>query len=268
MSPANLPALGVARPDVTVLANNHVGDFGTGGLLETLDALADAGLRTAGAGRDAAGARAPASVPLPGGGRLLVFAMGSPSSGIPPDWAATSRRPGVRLVREFSRADAEEIARQVAGTRRPGDLAVASVHWGPNWGHEIPPEQTRFAHALIDGGVDLVHGHSSHHPRPVELYRGRPVLYGCGDFVDDYEGIGGHETYRDDLRVLWSVTLGRPAAEPAGVRLVPFRARRLSLARAPAADTEWLRAVLDRVSGRFGVRVGTDADGALVCEPR
>ena len=55
-----------------------------------------------------------------------------------------------------------------------------------------PAEQVRFAHRLIDGGFDLVHGHSSHHPRPIELYRGRLVLYGCGDFIDDYEGIGGY----------------------------------------------------------------------------
>ncbi|NEE09050.1 CapA family protein, partial [Streptomyces sp. SID7499] len=74
MHPANLPALAVARPDVTVLANNHVMDFGRPGLLDTLEALVRAGLRTAGAGRDADEACAPAVVPLPGGRRLRVSA--------------------------------------------------------------------------------------------------------------------------------------------------------------------------------------------------
>ncbi|GAB3904645.1 hypothetical protein GCM10027612_72870 [Microbispora bryophytorum subsp. camponoti] len=94
MNPANLPALAVARPDVCVLANNHVLDFGVQGLTETLDALAEAGLDQAGAGRDEDEARRPAVVALPGGGRVLVFAVAMPSSGVPGEWAAARDRPG------------------------------------------------------------------------------------------------------------------------------------------------------------------------------
>ena len=56
---------------------------------------------------------------------------------------------------------------------------------------------------LIDGGFDVIHGHSSHHPRPVEVYRGRLVLYGCGDAINDYEGISGYGQFRGDLRLLY-----------------------------------------------------------------
>ncbi|MGI5349212.1 CapA family protein [Streptomyces sp. CA-250714] len=270
MNPANVSALGVARPDVTVLANNHVLDFGVRGLLETLDTLAAAGLRTAGAGRNATEARAPAIVPLDGsaGGRLLVVSMGSPSSGIPRHWAATGKRPGVHVVRESSLADAEEVARRVGELKRPGDVAIASVHWGSNWGYDVPPEQVRSAHALIDGGLNLVHGHSSHHPRPVELYRDRLVLYGCGDFIDDYEGIGGYGAYRDDLRLLYMVTLDTGTGLTAEVRLFPFQARRVRLLPASPADTEWLRVTLDRVSAPFGARVETDPPGVLTVRAR
>jgi poly-gamma-glutamate capsule biosynthesis protein CapA/YwtB (metallophosphatase superfamily) len=62
---------------------------------------------------------------------------------------------------------------------------VVSVHWGSNWGYGVGPDQVRFAHRLI-GGVDLIHGHSSHHPRPVEVFGGKLVLYGCGDCINDY----------------------------------------------------------------------------------
>jgi poly-gamma-glutamate capsule biosynthesis protein CapA/YwtB (metallophosphatase superfamily) len=58
----------------------------------------------------------------------------------------------------------------------------------------------QFAHALIDeAGFDLVHGHSSHHPKAIEVHHGRIILYGCGDFITDYEGIKGYESFRDDL---------------------------------------------------------------------
>ena len=94
MSPRNLPCVAAARPDVCALANNHVLDFGQAGLAEALAALASAGLTAAGAGPDAAAAWQPAAVPLPGGGRLLVFSCGTASSGIPTAWAATAARPG------------------------------------------------------------------------------------------------------------------------------------------------------------------------------
>ncbi len=87
--------------------------------------------------------------------------------------------------------------------RQRGDVVIVSIHWGSNWGYGVDDDQVRFACRLIEGGVDVIHGHSSHHPRPVEVYRGRLILYGCGDCIDDYEGISGHEEFRDDLRLLY-----------------------------------------------------------------
>ncbi|MEV7960474.1 CapA family protein [Streptomyces sp. NPDC088141] len=267
MSPANLPCLAAARPDVCALANNHVLDFGPRGLHETLDALADAGLRTAGAGRDEVRARQPAIVPLGAGGRVLVFSFGMPSSGIPKDWAATAQRVGVDVLAEPSAAAASAFADGLRQVKRPGDIAVASIHWGPNWGYDISRSQVRFAHALLDAGVDVVHGHSSHHPRPLEVYRERFILYGCGDLVDDYEGIGGYESYRDDLRVLYLVSVEADTGRLVDARMVPLQARRMRLEHASPEDTEWLRAILDRHSREFGTHVDCGPDGTLTLRP-
>jgi poly-gamma-glutamate capsule biosynthesis protein CapA/YwtB (metallophosphatase superfamily) len=263
MNPANLPCLTAARPDVCVLANNHVMDFGRGGLEETLGALAGARLRAAGAGRDAGEARRPAVVPVDGGRRVLVFAVGMPSSGIPESWGAAPDRPGVDLVARPSGASAAEVAERVRRVRRPGDIAVVSLHWGANWGYRVRGDEIRFAHALVDGGVDVVHGHSSHHPRPLEVYRGKLVLYGCGDFIDDYEGIGGRGHYRDDLRLMYVVSVEPDTGSLRDVRITPLLARRMRLRRPPREDTEWLRAVLDRISRDFGTRVRLQPDGTL-----
>jgi poly-gamma-glutamate capsule biosynthesis protein CapA/YwtB (metallophosphatase superfamily) len=115
----------------------------------------------------------------------------------------------------------------------------------------------------------VVHGHSSHHPRPLEVYRGKLVLYGCGDFIDDYEGITGFEEYRDDLRLLYFVAVAPDTGELAGLRMVPMRARRMRLCHATLGDSRWLRTVLDRVSSAFGSHVVLDRDGALSlpCRP-
>ncbi|MUL43759.1 CapA family protein [Streptomonospora sp. PA3] len=264
MAPANLPCLRAVRPDACVLANNHVLDFGRAGLAETLDTLAAAGLRTAGAGRDAGEAWRPAVVPLPrGGGRLLIFSAGAPSSGVPPQWAAAGERPGVAYVPELSMEAAAGLAERIRRAKRPGDIAAASIHWGGNWGYGVAPDQTRFARALIDGGADIVHGHSAHHPRPVEVYRGRLVLYGCGDLVNDYEGIPGHEEFRGDLRLLYLAAVEPGSGRLAGLRMIAMRSRRLRLERAAHSQARWLQETLDRISRDRCSGIGLRGDGTL-----
>jgi poly-gamma-glutamate capsule biosynthesis protein CapA/YwtB (metallophosphatase superfamily) len=118
-----------------------------------------------------------------------VFAVGSETSGIPPTWAATVNSSGVDLLPNLSDTTADDLLNRVRCRKRPGDIAVVSVHWGDNWGYEVPASHVRFAHRLLDGEVDVIHGHSSHHPRPIDIYKNKLVLYGCGDFINDYEGI-------------------------------------------------------------------------------
>ena len=267
MSPANIACLAVARPDVCALANNHVLDFGQNGLAETLATLAGAGLRSAGAGRDAAGAQRPAEISVAGGGRVTVSCCGAPSSGIPRAWAAGARRPGVYLLPSLSRQAAGQVADRAQAGRRPGDLVVVSLHWGPNWGYEVRRDEVAFAHRLIDDGVDLVHGHSSHHPRPIEVYRGKLILYGCGDFIDDYEGIAGYQEYRDDLRLAYFASLRRGTGELAELRMVPMQARRMRLWPAGVRDQRWLATTIGRISRPFGAQVELAPGGVLMLRP-
>jgi poly-gamma-glutamate capsule biosynthesis protein CapA/YwtB (metallophosphatase superfamily) len=253
MSPANVGCLTAAGVDCCALANNHVLDWGVAGLAETLRTLQTAGIRTAGAGADSPAAEAPAVVPLRDGIRLLVFSVGSPTSGIPESWAASRRRPGICYLPDLSRAVIESIARRIRAVKRSRDIAVVSIHWGSNWGYEITAEQTRFAHALIDdAGVDLVHGHSSHHVKAIEVHRGRLVLYGCGDLINDYEGIGGREVYRGDLGAMFFPVLDADNGRLLELDLVATTMKRFRLRLAGDADVDWLAAMLARESRRYG----------------
>jgi poly-gamma-glutamate synthesis protein (capsule biosynthesis protein) len=267
MNPDNLPSLTVARPDACALANNHVLDFGHRGLEETLDALSGAGLRPVGAGHDVHEARRPAFVTVEAGGRVVIFSCGMPCSGVPPSWAATATRPGVDFIPGLSDSSATDIAARVREVKRPGDIVVASIHWGSNWGYGVYPDQVRFAHRLIDGGVDVVHGHSSHHPRPIEVHRNKLILYGCGDFINDYEGIMGHDEYRDDLRLMYFPSVQPDTGELTGLRIAAMQARKMRLHHADSADSQWLRAVLDRISRPFGTRIDLQPDGMLTIHP-
>ena len=128
-------------------------------------------------------------------------------------------------------------------------------------------DQVRFAHRLIDGAVDVIHGHSSHHPRPVEVYRGKLVLYGCGDAINDYEGISGYEQFRGDLRLLYLASVTAGTGTLAALHMVPMQARNMRLRHASTADSQWLRAALERISHRFGTRISHRPDGTLILQP-
>ena len=263
MNPENLPCPAAIRPDACALANNHALDFGRAGLTETVHALAGAGLAAVGAGRDAAQAQEPVAVQLPRGGRVLIFSCGTPSSGIPAHWAAARGYPGVDYLPRLTDASADDLSARVRDARQPGDLSVVSIHWGSNWGYEVHPDEARFARRLIDGGVDLIHGHSSHHPRPIEIYRGKLILFGCGDCVDDYEGIGGYQQYRDDLRLLYFASLQPDTGTLSALRMVAMQARKMRLHHAMPSDRDWLATILDQVSRAHGSRIGVEPDGAL-----
>ena len=209
---------------------------------------------------DAAEAQAPAVIECRQGGRGLVFGLASETSGVPRDWAAAAQRPGVNLLEDLSARSGVAAAPRIAAERRSGDIVVASVHWGGNWGYDVTPGQRAFARALIDrAGVDVVHGHSSHHAKGIEIYRDRPILYGCGDLINDYEGIEGYEAFRPGLSLMYFPTFDADSGRLLEFALTPMRLRRMRLERATQDDAAWLRVAL----GRLGTRLEEGEGGEL-----
>ncbi|WP_293466245.1 CapA family protein [Polaromonas sp.] len=262
MHPANIGCIAAARIECCALANNHVLDWGRAGLDQTLRTLQQAGIQSAGAGSDLEAACAPASWSLPGGARLRVFAWAGPDSGVPADWAATPEQSGVAWLPAWDEAGALQVAAQVARQRQPGDVVVVSLHWGGNWGVEVPARHRRFAQRLIElGAADVIHGHSSHHPRPIEVYRGRLILYGCGDLINDYEGISFQERFDPSAVCLYFAHLCSETGALQQLDIVPMQLRRLQLVHADAAARESLQALFESEAHQLGTRVQAQADG-------
>lgn len=264
MNPENAACLTAAAIDCCVLANNHVLDWGRAGLRETLDTLHALRIPTAGAGRNLAQASGPAILPVRDKGRILVFAFATASSGVPPDWTATTSTSGVNILKDLSEADIAHVIDLILRAWQPGDVVIVSIHWGPNWGYNIPNAQRRFAHAIIDrAGVSVVHGHSSHHPKGIEVYRGRLILYGCGDFLNDYEGIAGYGEYRGDLTVMYFADVDPSSGELTALDLVPLQIKRFQLVNPSTEDVRWLGRTLDRESRRLGSKGARLVNGRL-----
>jgi poly-gamma-glutamate synthesis protein (capsule biosynthesis protein) len=264
MHPRNIPCLTAANIDGCTLANNHVLDWGHAGLKETLATLKQAHIKTAGAGANDKEAQAPALFEIPGKGRVILFSFGDESSGVPYNWKASENKAGVNVLNDLSKKTIRQIANQVNAVKGKNDIVVASIHWGGNWGYHIPSEHTRFAHGLIDeANVDVVHGHSSHHPKGIEVYRNKPIIYGCGDFINDYEGISGYKEYRDDLSLMYFVTLNVLTGELVRFQLVPTQIKQFRVNHATQTDTKWLADMLNREGQKLNTQVKLNDDKTM-----
>jgi len=267
MHPDNIGCISAAGINVCSLANNHVLDWGYAGLKETLLTLAKTKTKGAGAGMTLKEAAAPAIVELAGKGRVVVFAFGSPTGGVPLSWAATDTASGVNLLKDFSDSSVRSIRESVQEVKRAGDIVVFSLHWGGNWGYELSPTETRFAHRLIDeAGVDIVHGHSSHHVKGIEVYQDRLILYGCGDFLNDYEGIEGHEYFRGDLGLMYFAGMDPATGKLNQLQMTPTRIKYFKVNRASRDEARWLTDVLNREGKRLGTQVYLGENNVLTLQ--
>ena len=260
MNPSNFPCILSLGIDCCVLANNHVMDWGRSGLLDTISVIDGSGLKFAGAGSNSSEAQRPAVMHKLGKGRLIVFSFCLMFSGVPPQWDASQNGPGVNLI-DLSENTINKIANQVRGIKGSGDIVVGSIHWGDNWGYQIPSAHMEFAHMLIDkAGVDIIHGHSSHHVKGLEIYRGKLIMYGCGDFINDYEGISGYEEFRGDLSLMFFIEVNTETGCTGNCSMVLNKIKNMRLSRAPRADREFLCNVLNREGTDLGCRVKIEGD--------
>ena len=97
-----------------------------------------------------------------------------------------------------------------------------------------------------------------------EVYQGKPILYGCGDFINDYEGIGGYDEYRSDLRLMYFVSFDRSSGELSRVRLVPLQSKQFRLTYAQPTDTKWLQQTLNREGLILGTRLELAGNNQLM----
>ncbi|HWP63884.1 MAG TPA: CapA family protein [Candidatus Binatia bacterium] len=173
--PALVEGLARAGIDWVSLGNNHIGDAGRAGIVQTRRNVERTGIAVSGAGANLAEAHTPAWLEA-GGLRIAVFGYDT----IARYYAATEDRPGsAQLTAAAARAD-------IAAARRAGaDLVIVYPHWGVEYRATPTAAQRRLAHAVVDAGADLVIGNHAHWAAAMEVYEGKPIWYALGNFVFD-----------------------------------------------------------------------------------
>jgi len=252
----NVEVLNKARIDCVSLGNNHALDYGYTALSDTLCVLEQNNIESIGAGENGAEAS-----------EMAVMTIGDTTIGVlgftdnMPEWEAGEQKAGVNylpLALEDPRMEA--FLGQVEVKAKQVDLLVVSAHWGGNWGYEAPGNHQAVAHALIDRGADIIHGHSAHIVRGVEVYKNRLILYSTGDFIDDY---AVDPRQRNDRSFIFEVSAGAEGVE--GLRMHPTVVRRFQAQRARGADMKAVVETMTRLCEALGTIVHWDeGEGVLV----
>jgi poly-gamma-glutamate synthesis protein (capsule biosynthesis protein) len=194
----NVRVLAEAGVAAVSLANNHTLDFGRGALQDCIATLLAHGIQPAGAGASTDEAWRPATF-LAGGVRVAVLAFTDNM----PEWEARADVPGICYVPlNWTDSRFGRLLTAIEDARGTHDLVVISAHWGGNWGYEPPPDHVEAAHRFVERGADVVFGHSPHIYRGMMLDQGKPILFSCGDYVDDY---AVDEVERNDESFIWSL---------------------------------------------------------------
>jgi poly-gamma-glutamate synthesis protein (capsule biosynthesis protein) len=168
-------------------------------------------------------------------------------SGVPAEWSALDERHGVNVIESRPGDPVCSLAKAIREVRRKGDIVIVSIHWGGNWGYAIPSAQKRLARRLVDEArITILHGHSLHHVKAIVVYKGCLILYGCGDFLNDYEGIEGYEGFRGDLGLMYFTDVDPWAGWLLALRMVPTQVRRFRVNRVSEVDAQWLKDLLNR----------------------
>jgi poly-gamma-glutamate capsule biosynthesis protein CapA/YwtB (metallophosphatase superfamily) len=250
--------LRAARIDACSLANNHTLDFEEEGLLDTLEYLDGAGIRYAGAGRDLEEAARPAILggPDPEKVALLAFTDNEPA------FAAGVGRPGTNYLPTSLEPEVlDRVEAAIAGAREAGaDTILFSNHWGPNMVERPRDIFRRFARSVVDRGADVYYGHSAHVFQGVEVYRGKPILYDTGDFIDDY---AVDDRLRNDRSFVFLVSV--EGGEFRRLKLFPVVLSFAQTRLATGGERQEILRRMERLSAELGTRL-LRREGALVLE--
>jgi hypothetical protein len=196
--PDLIGGLADAGIDYVGLANNHIGDAGDNGILQTIANVKKHGLKSSGAGKDLTAARKPAIFDV-NGTRVAILAYDA----IAPGYHAATGEPG------SSKLTIKAVQAGVKAARKSGaEVVIVFPHWGTEYRYSPFQNQQKLARQIIDAGADMIIGNHAHYAAAVEVYKGKPIWYALGNFVFDQtwseptmEGISLELTFQGaDLR--------------------------------------------------------------------
>jgi poly-gamma-glutamate synthesis protein (capsule biosynthesis protein) len=243
--PDRVKTLQSAHIDIINLANNHSLDFQEEGLAETIATLDAAGIHHVGAGANIEKACKPFIIIKNG---IKIGIIGYTDN--EPTWKASDNKPGINYIRV---GDIDTIKNQIATLRPLVDIVIISSHWGPNMVQVPSSEFVEFAHAIIDSGADIIHGHSSHIFQGIEIYKNKIIMYDTGDFINDY---AVDPQLRNDQSLFFAITIAKNG--PISIALTPVIIKNMQVSIANGTEKEEIMLRIQQLSQQFNTTISRD----------
>lgn len=161
--------------NIASVANNHIGDYGRKGILNTISVLEKENLDYVGVGENLEEAKK-YNIKEINGVKVATIAI---SDIIPKNFTATDEKAGM-LTTDYS-----EYILIVIDAKENADLVIVNMHWGEEFGKTVSDEQEEIAKNLINAGADIIIGHHQHTVQSIQKYNGGIIFYGLGNFVFD-----------------------------------------------------------------------------------
>ncbi|MDV8009499.1 CapA family protein [Rhodococcus sp. IEGM 1318] len=277
--------------DVLTVATNHTCDFGEVAFVDTLTNLRKSGITPVGGGNNLDEAMQPVITRV---GDLAVGIL-AVSCLVPPDYSATSTRPGIAPIRidqsiDFDpllmiiepgaplsmrssarEQDVDRLRSAIVDLRSHVDFVLVSVHFGYGRGDVLAEYQRPLAHAIVEAGADLVLGNHTHSPGPIEIHNGVPIVYSLGNHIAQQDWQGANASQQAIFSAIdeWSV-VARFSLEPHHVRGIELaatycdRSTGLPALVTAGAQAEAVFSRIERLSAPWGTKLTTFGDRATV----
>ena len=243
--PKRVAILKAAQIDLVNLANNHILDFKEPGLLETIETLNNAGIYHVGAGVNDIESSKPVIITKNG---IRIGIIGYTDN--EPTWKAKSNRSGTNYIEIRNQNDLEKVKMHIASLRSNIDILIITIHWGPNMKQKPSAQFIEWAHAVIDAGADIIHGHSAHIFQGIELYNNKIILYDTGDFIDDY---AVDPLLRNDQSFLFTVTIDSNGSQ--SIKLYPVLIDTMQINQAMGENKKEIIEKMKRLSFELGTQL-------------
>jgi poly-gamma-glutamate capsule biosynthesis protein CapA/YwtB (metallophosphatase superfamily) len=198
--PESLPPMAEAGVEVANLGNNHAYDFGPEALLDSRKHLRQAGIAPVGAGKDQDQALRPAVLEVKGW-RVAVVGLDMVVDPYP-EALATEDKPGTSAGH-----DTALMLRAIRAAERRADIVIVTIHWGVELDTQPRADQVELGHRFVEAGADVIFGHHAHRLQPMDVYHGRPIFWGLGNFVWPNFSAEGSTTAVAQVRVRKNGTL-------------------------------------------------------------
>ena len=198
--PESLPPMAEAGVEVANLGNNHAYDFGPEALLDSRKHLRQAGIAPVGAGKDQDHALRPAVLEVKGW-RVAVVGLDMVVDPYP-EALATEDKPGTSAGH-----DTALMLRAIRAAERRADIVIVTIHWGVELDTQPRADQVELGQRFVEAGADVIFGHHAHRLQPMDVYHGRPIFWGLGNFVWPNFSAEGSTTAVAQVRVRKNGTL-------------------------------------------------------------